>query len=325
MMINKIKSSLIEYLIMPFGILSLLKKETNKNFILMYHGIDSSGEFKFNYRHTSKKHFESQLNWLKKNYNIITVEDFFEEKFLKGKPNIAITFDDGYLNNYTNAFPLLIKYNVPATIYCTGIYNTDEKILWADFVNIVSHLTNKRVKVEDEYFINRNNVYYSEISGKSIYEIIKNIKPEYDYKLKVYKAFCFVDFKKENKYNEYWQLMNDEQIKEISESKIVKIGSHGFLHNNLGNISIENAESELKMSVDYLENITNTKINSIAYPDGSYNHLVKNAAERNGLKYQLATDFYLYPELENNDRRIKTRRGIYSTGLALEQIYQIIK
>ena len=35
------------------------------------------------------------------------------------KPCVVITFDDGYKNNYTNAYPILKKYNIPAIIFLT--------------------------------------------------------------------------------------------------------------------------------------------------------------------------------------------------------------
>jgi peptidoglycan/xylan/chitin deacetylase (PgdA/CDA1 family) len=200
---------------------------------------------------------EKQILFLKKKCNVVSVQDFFERKFIKNKINVAITFDDGYLNNYTNAFPILEKYKVPSTIYCTGLNKIGENILWADFVNIASTLTDKEIEIEGEIFVKNKSVYTSTSTGKNIYETVKNIKPDYSFKQSIYDSLSFVKFKNDLKYDEYWKLMSDEQIREISNSNYVTIGSHGFYHNNLGNISTENAKKEIEDSfygVQFLKN-----------------------------------------------------------------------
>ncbi|MBK6983995.1 MAG: polysaccharide deacetylase family protein [Bacteroidetes bacterium] len=62
--------------------------------------------------------FEALITYLKRNFDIVSVQDIFTDTKAK-KKRIALTFDDGYLNNYSIAWPILKKYNLPATFYIT--------------------------------------------------------------------------------------------------------------------------------------------------------------------------------------------------------------
>lgn len=66
------------------------------------------------------KTFDREICLLKGRYRIITLDDIAEYiqtgKFPE-KDSVAITFDDGYLNNYVYAYPILKKHRVKATIF----------------------------------------------------------------------------------------------------------------------------------------------------------------------------------------------------------------
>ena len=73
--------------------------------------------------------FEKQLIWLKnKKYNIVSIDEAYKSK--KNKVAV-ITFDDGYMDNYQFAFPLLKKYGFIATIFLTtNLINTEKIYHW---------------------------------------------------------------------------------------------------------------------------------------------------------------------------------------------------
>lgn len=86
--------------------------------VLMYHSISSHvGKEKHNKWRVKPKDFEKQMRWFSKNnWTSYTISELSELKTLPEK-SFVITFDDGFEDNYTNAFPLLEKYNFKATIY----------------------------------------------------------------------------------------------------------------------------------------------------------------------------------------------------------------
>ena len=86
--------------------------------ILMYHSI---GEHIKNEKHNKWRvktnDFEKQMNWFyKNNWKSFTISELVKLDKIPEK-SFVITFDDGYEDNYLNAFPILKKYNLKATIY----------------------------------------------------------------------------------------------------------------------------------------------------------------------------------------------------------------
>lgn len=85
--------------------------------VLMYHSIDEHYGDKFDKWRVKPKDFERQISWLHKNgFKSYTISELVELKSLAPK-SVAITFDDGYGDNFTNAFEILQKFGFKATIY----------------------------------------------------------------------------------------------------------------------------------------------------------------------------------------------------------------
>lgn len=88
--------------------------------ILMYHMISEhlpKNKSKFNRLRVKPKEFEKQIAWLKQNgFTSYTLSELIKLDIIPPK-SVVITFDDGYKDNFTNAFKILQKYGFKATIF----------------------------------------------------------------------------------------------------------------------------------------------------------------------------------------------------------------
>lgn len=322
---NNLKSKIINTVLDTKIGYNLLKNRF-ENTVIMYHGV-SEHPSPYNKRHTLKKDFIKHLIFLKKYCNIITLNQFFNKEFKKDKINVALTFDDGYWNNYNVARPILEELKVPATFFVTGINNTNENYLWADFVDILAKSKIKRkLQIDSSTFELTNDTYFEVNTKKTLHEYIKNEKADYDTKKMIFDNLNINEKSKilNNENKEFWKLMSDQEIKETANSKFIEIQSHGFFHNNLGTIDINLALKEATESKKYLENLTQKNIDTIGFPDGSYSKEFVDKVVIYGINKFTAAEGFLF-NFESVDQRFLDRKGMYDIGSANNQIYNALK
>ncbi len=98
--------------------------------ILAYHSVSEHREDSLAVRVTD---FENQMDWLYRHgYGSVNLAQLITRPVQKKKGRIVIiTFDDGYADNYTLAFPILKRYGFAATIFLVSDYvNTDHLFSW---------------------------------------------------------------------------------------------------------------------------------------------------------------------------------------------------
>src|SRR3989338_3960849 len=82
----------------------------------------------------SPQNFHAQIKFLKENFRVVPLVQLVQEVRSKKLKNetVAITFDDGYVDNLHNALPILEEYGVPATIFITAGYVGGSKPFYWD-------------------------------------------------------------------------------------------------------------------------------------------------------------------------------------------------
>jgi len=116
------------------GAPSRLMRQTpgSKFGILCYHRVGTEGVPLFS--RLEPKSFEAQMRYVKQHYRVVSLNQLCCElrDATNVPPTLAITFDDGYRDLYEFAFPVLSKYEIPATIYLIGRCMETGEVPWYD-------------------------------------------------------------------------------------------------------------------------------------------------------------------------------------------------
>jgi len=117
--------------------------------VLMYHSVGVPNQnWHWNYLTCPFQIFERQLKWLvKAKYKTINLYELYNYIFSNNtipKKSIVLTFDDGYVDNWIYAYPLLKKYGLKATIFINPEFSDprDIKRLRLDQCTDIAQLDN---------------------------------------------------------------------------------------------------------------------------------------------------------------------------------------
>ena len=252
-----------------------VNRKLSPNFltVLNYHRIDDPyregfDTFRPNISATPSD-FALQMDYMSQHYNIISGADLVS--FITGKrklpPRAAlITFDDGYYDNYTNAFPILKARKLPAIIFLTSNFIGTGRPFYWDLIAYCFHHTNLE-KVELPYLglqswvdeLTRNEVMQNWIQvlkqlSESDKQKVVNLLP------KIMAVHIPGDAFKN-------LMMSWSNAKELSENGI-EIGGHTASHPILTRITQDEVSSELLKCKQSIEEAINKPVLSFAYPNG---------------------------------------------------------
>jgi peptidoglycan/xylan/chitin deacetylase (PgdA/CDA1 family) len=276
----------------------LFKKSTGPHaVILMYHRIAQPISDVWDTA-VSPQHFEQHLQHLQKSGNVVPlslITDSIYAGQLNGN-NIAITFDDGYADNFTTAMPLLEQYGLPATFFITAGNHKNTKEYWWDELERTILFTERlpqrflmSISNGDVDFNIKNEVdltpkirashcaWHAAVQPPPTQRALLYYHLWSKLKLLSYDEQCLVlnKIKKWAKFdiekNDENKIMSVNELKKLSENNLFTIGAHTATHAALGHHEPDLQKSELTENIDFLQQITGSRIDLVAYPYGSYN------------------------------------------------------
>jgi len=287
---------------------SFLKRK--KCVIFLFHGVFDQEKFKIiNYtnKHISKKRFFLILKQLSRKGKCISMDKVYET--IRKKRDFedfsfAISFDDGFYNNYKVALPILKKFKFPAIFYLTYNFINKKLTSWTDQVEYIvekSHSGNIQTSFGKLKFSNSK---YSKI--KFIKKIRKNLKKNkhiepYEFADTLAKKLKFVGKYKKLNFS-IFKKMSWANVKSIHSNKLFIIGGHSKNHNILSHLKSKELISDITFTIREINKKLKSKIKHFSYPEGvkgTYGTREINLLKKNGIKVCPSAEFGINDQMSD--------------------------
>ena len=296
-------------LLTGLGVHRLFRSGAVNDAILMFHGVtDKPGR---TVRHMQTNEFVKLLQLLTAEFTIAPLDSVISGRDKMGKPRIALTFDDGYLNNFTEACPVLSQMNLPATFFLiTDSLNNKNFTLPIDTIDcIIEKFLPASIKLDNTIFQNHNGIYLS--GQENIFDyIIRNSERMHDFNQQLKQQFPF-DFMNDPYYSVRVRYVDRETLESVSKDPLFSFGSHTQTHVNCINYEHDALLKQLTESKLLIEQITGKDCNGIAYPYGLYDERSRKLTRTAGYTSAYSVSYSL--SQDRTDPDIFQRIGISNT------------
>jgi len=277
--------------------------------------------------------FREQIEYLKKHYHFITMEmliDAVKNKNPLPEKSVLLTFDDAYIDHFTNVFPILNENNIQGSFYPPIKAITNNEVLdvnklhfilasCQDKKKIVKEIYNQLDSFRSEFILMPNQWYYDKLAEPDRFDCAEvifikrllqvELKEELRKKIvdTLFGLFVGVD---ENSFSRELY-MNTDQLKCMQRNGM-HIGSHGYEHYWLNSLTYEQQENEIKYSAEFIKSLGgNDNYLTICFPYGAYNDDTLKIIAKHNFQVGLSTKVdvaicsdenkFFLPRLDTND------------------------
>ncbi|MBE5946745.1 MAG: polysaccharide deacetylase [Lachnospiraceae bacterium] len=276
--------------------------------------------------------FRQQLDFFEQNFSVVCMEEVLDA--LNGGKKLPenallLTFDDGYIDNYTVAFPLLMERGMQGSFFIPGKTFTENALLDVNKIHFVlASAPIDKLVYDLELMIKENSMDYPQIpTYEELWDtyavenrfddkgtifckrILQTVLPE-ELRNKIanmlfekYVGVSESDFSRE-------LYMNRDHIRLMKKFGMF-IGIHGYDHYWLGNLAEDQMKKDIDKALDTMDEFIDKNAWVMNYPYGNYSDTVISYIKEKGCVLGLSTevrvvdlikdDRYKFPRLDCND------------------------
>jgi peptidoglycan/xylan/chitin deacetylase (PgdA/CDA1 family) len=259
-----------------------------------YHRIGdaSKTEYDPNVFSCDENNFSEHMHYIKENFTVINLSDIpaILKGNIKAKRYALITFDDGYFDNYSKAFPILVKNKISATFFLATNFMNDAEIPWWDQIAyLVRHAQVDEIKLDNwpgSITISKDDISTSIRKVLDIVKVnngstIEDILTELEYKLQIPNAELV---------NREPLFMTWDMAREMISSGM-DFGSQTCSHRIMSHLSVDEQSHEAKTSKEIIDKELDTSITAFAYPVGGKDSFTTDTISIIKKYYELSFSF----------------------------------
>lgn len=234
--------------------------------------------------------FARQIDYLKAHYSIQPLYDIVtglrdQIDFCAGfkKPPVAITVDDGYLDNYKLMFPVVKQKQIPVTVFLSTDFLDSGRVLWAVRIReIIMHtsLTKLKGPIDLDLQTPKERARATQI----LKEFLAPIEPSRRLEI-IEEMAAELKVDRQSKFRS----LTWSQVREMMGCGI-SFGSHTAHHSILTKVPKDVMYKEITDSRDRMEAETGHQPKLFSYPNGNYDDDVANCLRRAGYQAAVTQD-----------------------------------
>jgi len=261
---------------------------------------------------------ERHIQELRREFELVSLREWVEhrEQGRQLPPKAcALTFDDGWADNYEYAFPVLRALSAPATVFAVAAkIGTDFKF-WPNIVGTLLGSGQQAALAAHPLLSDSLTGTGGNADQVQIAQVISRLKVHSD--LQLHAALEQIEWRKYLAPRASSDLMDWQQMREMRASGLVEIGSHTCTHSRLTRLTSQaELQHEIVESKHILESRLGSPIDLFCFPDGDYNaqalslvreHYRASVTTRRGINSAAQVDLHQLRRIAMHDEMTSTR------------------
>ncbi|MCX2899225.1 polysaccharide deacetylase family protein [Pseudomonas mandelii] len=242
------------------------------------------------------KAFDHFLEWLNRHFDCVPLMDILQPTQQPSpRPKVALTFDDGWRDNALHAFPVLLKHQVPASIFLSSDFIGSRQRFWWESIGETlwgSHGEAPRMHLIDclqqlgrplPVLLDDVDVQRRSLALLRFLQSLKTLPPP---ELSRLADECPAESMP--------QALDWQQVRELENSGLVRFGPHGASHAILTGLDDCTLGQEIRRSRDALLNGCKRPLPVYCYPNGDNDARVRQQVADHDFPFALGTAAGIY-------------------------------
>jgi peptidoglycan/xylan/chitin deacetylase (PgdA/CDA1 family) len=259
--------------------------------ILGYHRVTSPGKDVYDIC-VGPDHFAQQMDVIKRHYRPISLSEMVNGLLSGTLPqkSVVVTFDDGYVDNLTQAKPLLERFDIPATVFISS-GNLGGEFWWDELFRriVTSPALPEPIQFTiagEDFHWNIHETAGEERSNRRLHELLYDRLLPLDANQRAEAMETIRNWSgNQPTDSETTRALELAEIIALADGGLVDIGAHSLTHPILSRLPVDEQRHEIQHSKTRLENILDRPVTGFAYPNGFFTKATQDIVKESGFAY----------------------------------------